>query len=108
MKMEQSLGQQKASMLGEQEHPSPTLATAIKYQATSGKSMMIAVAYADANVFIKKRCPTSLVNGMSRKMPAFPGLNPVAENIFMLQTKGSELIACATLKALQHLAHLPH
>lgn len=95
-------------MLWEQEHLSPTFATAVKYRASSGKSMMIAAAYADANTFINKHCPTCLVNGMFRKMPAFPGLNPVAENIFMLQMKGSELIACATLKALQHLAHLPH
>lgn len=96
-------------MLWEREHLSPTLATAFKYQATSGKSMMIAVTWADTNAFIKKHCPACFVNGISRKMPAFPGLNPVAENMFMLQTKGSELITCATLKALQqHLAHLPH
>lgn len=71
--------------------------------------MTTAVTCAGANAFMNKRCPACLVNGMFRKMPAFPGLNPVAENIFMLQMKGSELIVCATLKALkQHLAHLPH
>ena len=96
-------------MLLEQEHLSPTSATVIQHRGTPGKSMMIAVTCADANAFMNKHCPAHSVNEMLRQMPAFPGLNPVAENIFMLQTKGSEFIACATLKALrQHLAHLPH
>lgn len=95
-------------MLWEQECLRPTFATAIKQGATSENSMMIAVTHADANALMNKHCPACLVSGMFRKMPAFTGLNSMAENIFMLQTKGSELIACAALKALQqHLAHLP-
>lgn len=71
--------------------------------------MAIAVACADANAILNKHSLARLVNGTFREIAAFPKLNPMAENIFMLQMKGSEVITCATLKALQqHLAHLPH
>lgn len=93
----------------EHKHLSPTFATVIKHRATAGKNVTMAVTCADANALMNKHCPAYLVNGMFRKIPAFLGLNHVAEVIFMLQMKGSELIAWATLKELQqHLVHLSH
>lgn len=109
MKIEKSLGQQKPSR---KDHALEAGADESnlgychqKLSKNQGKSMMIALTCADANAFMKKHCPACLINGMFKKIQAFPGLNPVTENIFMLQMKGSELIACANLKALQqHLA----
>lgn len=91
-------------MLWEHEHMSPIFATVNKNWAKTEararlRSHMQMQMHSWKNIVL-----ACLINRMFKKIQVFPGLNPVIENIFMLQMKWSMLIACANLKALQHLA----